>query len=126
MTPRWPGVLWVVRHGQSDWNLKNLFTGWKDVDLTEQGVREAHEAGRRLKEAGYSFDLGFTSELARAQKTLDIILGELGETNIPVRRDLSLNERDYGELTGLNKAEAAENHRSLGDQVGERHVADGP
>src|SRR5690606_4692864 len=102
-------ILVLVRHGQSEWNLKNLFTGWKDPDLTEQGVREAHDAGRRLKAAGYSFDLAFTSELSRAQRTLDIILEELGETGLPVRRDIALNERDYGELSGLNKDEAREN-----------------
>jgi 2,3-bisphosphoglycerate-dependent phosphoglycerate mutase len=101
-------MLVLVRHGQSEWNLKNLFTGWKDPGLTEQGVREAHEAGRRLKAAGFKFDLAFTSDLSRAQKTLDIILDELGQGDLPVTRDKALNERDYGDLTGLNKDEAAE------------------
>src|SRR5690606_6686377 len=86
-----------------------LFTGWRDPDLTEQGVREAHDAGRALKAAGYRFDLAYTSELTRAQRTLDIILDELGQTDIPVIRDIALNERDYGDLSGLNKDEAARN-----------------
>lgn len=102
-------TLVLVRHGQSEWNLKNLFTGWEDPGLTEQGVKEAHDAGRRLKAEGFSFDLAFTSELSRAERTLDIILQELGQTDIPVKRDIALNERDYGDLTGLNKDEAAKN-----------------
>jgi 2,3-bisphosphoglycerate-dependent phosphoglycerate mutase len=101
-------TLVLVRHGQSEWNLKNLFTGWKDPGLTAQGVREAHEAGRKLKSAGFTFDAAFTSELSRAQRTLDIILGELGQSDLPVTRDKALNERDYGDLTGLNKDEAAQ------------------
>jgi len=101
-------TLVLVRHGQSEWNLKNLFTGWRDPDLTELGVKEAHTAGRKLKEIGLKFDLGFTSELSRAQKTLDIILDELGQTSIPVIRDIALNERDYGDLSGLNKDQARE------------------
>lgn len=100
------GTLVLVRHGQSEWNLKNLFTGWKDVELSEQGVREAHAAGGRLKAKGYGFDVAFTSALKRAQNTLAIILGELGQQSIPVTRDQALNERDYGELTGLNKDDA--------------------
>lgn len=100
-------MLVLVRHGQSEWNLKNLFTGWKDPGLTEQGVREAHEAGKKLKAAGFKFDAAFTSELSRAQRTLDIILDELGQSDLPVARDKALNERDYGDLTGLNKEEAA-------------------
>ncbi len=102
-------ILVLVRHGQSDWNLKNLFTGWKDPDLTELGVQEAHDAGKALKAAGYSFDLAYTSELSRARRTLDIILQELGQTDIPIIRDIALNERDYGDLSGLNKDEAAKN-----------------
>ncbi len=102
-------ILVLVRHGQSDWNLKNLFTGWKDPDLTELGVQEAHYAGKALKAAGYSFDLAYTSELSRARRTLDIILQELGQTDIPIIRDIALNERDYGDLSGLNKDEAAKN-----------------
>src|SRR5271166_2297620 len=99
-------LLVLVRHGQSDWNLKNLFTGWKDPDLTEQGIREAKEAGQRLKALSLSFDTGFTSDLTRAQHTMDLMLGELGQTSLPVTRDQALNERDYGDLSGLNKDEA--------------------
>ena len=96
----------LVRHGQSEWNLKNLFTGWKDPDLTPTGIEEAKAAGRKLKEAGYRFDVAFTSVLKRAQHTLDLILAELGQRNLEIRRDMALNERDYGDLTGLNKDEA--------------------
>lgn len=98
-------LLVLVRHGQSDWNLKNLFTGWKDPDLTEQGVGEARSAGKRLKEMGLQFDVAFTSALARAH-TLKLILEELGQPDLPVFKDQALNERDYGELTGLNKDDA--------------------
>jgi 2,3-bisphosphoglycerate-dependent phosphoglycerate mutase len=98
-------LLVLVRHGQSEWNLKNLFTGWKDVDLTEQGVAEAHAAGRKLKAQGLKFDCAYTSALKRAQRTLDIILAEMGET-VPIVRDQALNERDYGDLVGLNKDDA--------------------
>jgi 2,3-bisphosphoglycerate-dependent phosphoglycerate mutase len=96
----------LVRHGQSDWNLKNLFTGWRDVDLTEKGVAEAREAGRKLKAQGIKFDVAFTSVLKRAQRTLDLMLTELGQTTIPIFKDQALNERDYGELVGLNKDDA--------------------
>jgi 2,3-bisphosphoglycerate-dependent phosphoglycerate mutase len=99
-------LLVLVRHGQSDWNLKNLFTGWKDPDLTEQGVGEARAAGQRLKALGLSFDTGFTSALTRAQHTMKLILGELGQDDLPLTRDQALNERDYGDLSGLNKDEA--------------------
>ena len=99
-------LLVLLRHGQSEWNLKNLFTGWKDPDLTETGVAEAREAGRRLKARGLAFDLCFTSALARAQRTLNLALGELGQTRLPVTRDAALNERDYGDLSGLNKDDA--------------------
>jgi 2,3-bisphosphoglycerate-dependent phosphoglycerate mutase len=99
-------LLVLVRHGQSEWNLKNLFTGWKDPDLTEQGINEAKEAGLKLKERGLKFDIAFTSVLTRAQHTLDLILTELGQTEIPIQRDLALNERDYGDLSGLNKDDA--------------------
>jgi 2,3-bisphosphoglycerate-dependent phosphoglycerate mutase len=99
-------LLVLVRHGQSEWNLKNLFTGWKDPDLTELGVKEAVEAGRKLKEHGLSFDVAFTSALSRAQRTLDLALTELGQTKIPITRNLALNERDYGDLSGLNKDDA--------------------
>ncbi len=100
------GTLVLVRHGQSEWNLKNLFTGWKDPDLSEKGVEEAHAAGKRLKAGGYKFDRVFTSALTRAQHTLKIMLEELGQTGLPETRDQALNERDYGELTGLNKDDA--------------------
>jgi 2,3-bisphosphoglycerate-dependent phosphoglycerate mutase len=99
-------LLVLVRHGQSEWNLKNLFTGWRDVDLTEQGVKEAQEAGRKLKAQGLTFGTAFTSALKRAQRTLDIMLDEMGQTKIPVIRNEALNERDYGDLSGLNKDEA--------------------
>jgi 2,3-bisphosphoglycerate-dependent phosphoglycerate mutase len=99
-------LLVLVRHGQSEWNLKNLFTGWRDVDLTEQGVKEAHEAGRKLKAQGLAFDIAFTSALKRAQRTLDILLGEMGQTGLKTLRDQALNERDYGDLSGLNKDDA--------------------
>ena len=99
-------LLVLVRHGQSDWNLKNLFTGWRDVDLTEKGVAEAHEAGRKLKAQGIKLDVAFTSALKRAQRTLDLMLTELGQTTIPIFKDQALNERDYGDLVGLNKDDA--------------------
>ena len=99
-------LLVLVRHGQSDWNLKNLFTGWRDVDLTEKGVAEAREAGRKLKVQGIKFDVAFTSALKRAQRTLDLMLTELGQTAIPVFKNQALNERDYGDLVGLNKDDA--------------------
>ncbi len=100
------GTLVLVRHGQSEWNLKNLFTGWKDPDLTEKGIAEARAAGQRLKAKGLKFDICFTSALTRAQHTLKLILEELGQTGLPETRDQALNERDYGELTGLNKDDA--------------------
>jgi 2,3-bisphosphoglycerate-dependent phosphoglycerate mutase len=96
----------LVRHGQSDWNLKNLFTGWKDPGLTEKGIAEARAAGKVLKQAGYGFDVAFTSDLKRAQHTLDLMLDELGQKNLQTIRHQALNERDYGDLTGLNKDEA--------------------
>jgi 2,3-bisphosphoglycerate-dependent phosphoglycerate mutase len=99
-------LLVLVRHGQSDWNLKNLFTGWRDVGLTEKGIAEARAAGKRLKAQGLHFDVAFTSALVRAQRTLDLVLEEMGETNIAVFKDRALNERDYGDLTGLNKDDA--------------------
>ncbi len=99
-------LLVLVRHGQSEWNLKNLFTGWRDVDLTEQGVSEAREAGRKLKAQGLTFDVAYTSALKRAQRTLGLILEEMGQSSLPVVKDLALNERDYGDLSGLNKDDA--------------------
>ena len=99
-------LLVLVRHGQSEWNLKNLFTGWHDVGLTEKGIAEAKAAGQRLKAKGLQFDIAFTSALTRAQKTLDLMLDELGQTGLETVRDQALNERDYGDLTGLNKDDA--------------------
>ncbi len=99
-------LLVLVRHGQSEWNLKNLFTGWRDVDLTDKGVAEAREAGRKLKGQGLTFDVAFTSALKRAQRTLDLMLEEMGQTGLPIVKDLALNERDYGDLSGLNKDDA--------------------
>src|SRR4051794_1990004 len=99
-------LLVLVRHGQSDWNLKNLFTGWKDPDLTEKGVEEARAAGRRLKALGLSFDISFTSDLTRAQNTCKLLLEELGQSGLETIRDQALNERDYGDLSGLNKDDA--------------------
>jgi 2,3-bisphosphoglycerate-dependent phosphoglycerate mutase len=99
-------LLVLVRHGQSEWNLKNLFTGWRDVDLTEKGVAEAIEAGRKLKAQGIAFDIAFTSALKRAQRTLDLMLTEMDQSGVPIVRDQALNERDYGDLSGLNKDDA--------------------
>ncbi|MBX3519963.1 MAG: 2,3-bisphosphoglycerate-dependent phosphoglycerate mutase [Xanthobacteraceae bacterium] len=99
-------LLVLVRHGQSEWNLKNLFTGWRDVDLTEQGVGEAKTAGKRLKERGITFDVAYTSALKRAQRTLGLVLDEMGQSGITVHKDQALNERDYGDLNGLNKDDA--------------------
>jgi 2,3-bisphosphoglycerate-dependent phosphoglycerate mutase len=99
-------LLVLVRHGQSEWNLKNLFTGWRDVDLTDKGVAEAHAAGRQLKALGLRFDVAYTSALVRAQRTMDLMLEELGQRSLPVIRDQALNERDYGDLSGLNKDDA--------------------
>jgi len=101
------GKLVLCRHGQSDWNLKNLFTGWHDVDLTEQGVQEAISAGKLFNELGYDFDIAYTSVLKRAIRTLWLILDEMDRMWIPVIRDWRLNERHYGALQGLNKAETA-------------------
>jgi 2,3-bisphosphoglycerate-dependent phosphoglycerate mutase len=98
-------LLVLVRHGQSEWNLKNLFTGWRDVDLTEKGVTEARDAGRKLKAQGLKFDVAYTSALKRAQRTLDLMLEEMCAT-IPIIKNLALNERDYGDLSGLNKDDA--------------------
>lgn len=98
----------LLRHGESEWNHRNLFTGWKNPDLTEKGLIEAFVAGRALKTEALVFDVAFTSMLKRAQRTLDIVLGELGQLNVEVHCDEALNERSYGELTGLNKEEARE------------------
>lgn len=100
----------LVRHGQSMWNLENRFTGWTDVELSEQGIKEAKEAGKVLKEKGFNFDVAYTSVLKRANDTLKYILEELGEKNIPVKRSWRLNERHYGALQGLNKDETKEKY----------------
>lgn len=99
-------TLVLVRHGQSDWNLKNLFTGWKDPDLTEKGVSEAIAAGKKLNEMDMKFDVAFTSELTRAQRTCQMILDGVGQSDLTTIRDQALNERDYGDLSGLNKDDA--------------------
>lgn len=91
----------IVRHGQSQWNLENRFTGWIDIDLSPKGIEEAEAAGEKLK--GFTFDKAYTSALTRAQRTLDIILDKIGQKNIPVEKDKALNERMYGDLQGLNK-----------------------
>ncbi|XP_049812860.1 phosphoglycerate mutase 2 [Schistocerca nitens] len=97
----------MVRHGESEWNQKNLFCGWYDANLSEKGQQEATNAGKALKDAGYKFDIAHTSVLTRAQKTLEAILKEIGQTDLPVEKTWRLNERHYGGLTGLNKAETA-------------------
>ncbi|WP_350335775.1 2,3-bisphosphoglycerate-dependent phosphoglycerate mutase [Coralliovum pocilloporae] len=101
-------LLVLVRHGQSDWNLKNLFTGWENPDLTDKGVEEAKRAGVRLNDLGLKFDLAYTSELVRAQRTCQFILDGVGQSDLETVRHLALNERDYGDLTGLNKDSARE------------------
>ncbi len=109
------GTLVLVRHGQSEWNAKNLFTGWHDVALTDKGRAEAHAAGKALKAAGIQFDVAFSSVLERANETLDIILEEIGQSDLAYTREKALNERDYGDLVGKNKDEA---RREFGvDQV---------
>ena len=104
--PAIKNVLVLVRHGESEWNRLNMFTGWQDVDLTEEGVAEAHRAGAMLKAEGAHIDLAFTSLLKRAQNTLKIILSELDQDKLPIVFDAALNERHYGDLVGLNKDEA--------------------
>ena len=98
----------LVRHGQSEWNQQNLFTGWRDPDLTERGVTEARNAGRALKAEGITFTIAFTSELLRAQKTCALLLEEQGQSDLQTIRNVALNERDYGDLSGLNKDDARE------------------
>ena len=100
----------LVRHGQSQWNLENRFTGWTDVELSEQGVKEAKEAGKVLKEKGFEFDVAYTSVLKRANDTLNFILEELGEKDIPIKKSWRLNERHYGALQGLNKDETRQKY----------------
>jgi 2,3-bisphosphoglycerate-dependent phosphoglycerate mutase len=103
-------TLILLRHGQSEWNLKNLFTGWVDVDLTEQGRAEAKEAARLIKAEGLDFDLAFTSTLKRAIRTLWIVMDEMDRMWVPVTRAWELNERHYGALQGLDKAETVRRH----------------
>ncbi|MET0987559.1 MAG: 2,3-diphosphoglycerate-dependent phosphoglycerate mutase [Steroidobacteraceae bacterium] len=110
-----PGKLVLVRHGQSTWNLENLFTGWVDVDLTDLGRKEARDAGDLLKAEGYQFDLAFTSVLKRAIRTLWIVLDQMDLMWLPVERSWQLNERHYGALQGLNKQQTVEKHGA--DQV---------
>ena len=104
------GKLVLCRHGQSTWNLENLFTGWKDVDLTEKGIEEARQAGRDLKELGIEFDVTYTSVLKRAIRTHWLIMDEMDRMWLPVIRAWELNERSYGALQGLNKSETATKH----------------
>ena len=99
-------ILVLVRHGQSEWNLKNLFTGWKDPDLSEKGLEEAISAGKKLKAAGLKFDIAFTSALQRAQHTCQHILDEMGQPKLETIKNQALNERDYGDLSGINKDDA--------------------
>ncbi len=103
----------LLRHGESQWNLENRFTGWVDVPLSPKGEEEARQAGEKLKAAGIRFDLAFTSVLQRAIRTLEVALDVLGQSTIPVEKDQALNERHYGDLQGLNKAETA---KRFGDQ----------
>jgi 2,3-bisphosphoglycerate-dependent phosphoglycerate mutase len=100
------GTMVLVRHGQSEWNMKNLFTGWKDPGLTEQGIAEAEEGAKALKEYGIVFDIAFTSVLSRAEKTCQIILDGIGQPDLETIHDQALNERNYGDLAGLNKDDA--------------------
>ncbi len=102
------GTLVLVRHGQSEWNLKNLFTGWKDPDLTDQGIAEAKKGGQLLADRGIQFNIAFTSALTRAQRTCQFILDAVGQGDLETIRDEALNERDYGDLAGLNKDDARE------------------
>ncbi|OPB32134.1 2,3-bisphosphoglycerate-dependent phosphoglycerate mutase [Bartonella sp. AR 15-3] len=99
-------TLVLIRHGQSEWNLANRFTGWKNPALTEKGHKEAITAGKNLKAAGFKFDIAYTSVLQRAQKTAEHILEQLGQSNLHLVKNTALNERDYGDLSGLNKDEA--------------------
>lgn len=100
----------LIRHGESVWNMENRFTGWTDVDLSVKGVQEAHEAGKLLKEKGFQFDMAYTSYLKRAIKTLNVVLEEMDQLWIPVEKSWRLNEKHYGNLQGLNKAETAEKY----------------
>jgi 2,3-bisphosphoglycerate-dependent phosphoglycerate mutase len=116
----------LLRHGESTWNLENRFTGWTDVDLTEKGVAEAHEAGRLLREGGYTFDIAFVSLLKRAIRTLWITLDELDLMWLPTERTWRLNERHYGALQGLNKAETAAKYGEAQVKIWRRSYGDPP
>ena len=105
-----PGKVVMCRHGESTWNQQNRFTGWTDVDLTQQGIDEARTAGRQLRELGTTFDIAFTSVLKRAIRTLWLMLDEMDLMWVPVKRTWRLNERHYGSLQGLNKAETSAKH----------------
>lgn len=103
-------TLVLLRHGQSVWNMENRFTGWTDVDLSPQGILEAHKAGKSLKAFGFEFDMAFAALLKRVTRTMDIVLDELGESDIEIRKSWRLNERHYGALQGLNKSETAKKY----------------
>ena len=118
--------LLLCRHGQSDWNLKNLFTGWTDVDLTEKGIQEASDAGKLLARLDYHFDIAYTSVLKRAIRTLWIMLDEMDRMWIPVIRDWRLNERHYGALQGLNKAETSAKYGEEQEHIWRRSYATPP
>jgi len=120
------GRLLLCRHGQSDWNLKNLFTGWTDVDLTEQGLQEASDAGKLLAGLDYDFDIAYTSVLKRAIRTLWVMLDEMDRMWIPVIRDWRLNERHYGALQGLNKAETTAKYGAEQVHIWRRSYATAP
>ena len=119
-------TLVLLRHGESTWNLENRFTGWTDVDLTPKGIQEAHEAGRLLREGGYTFDLCFTSVLKRAIRTLWIVLDDMDLVWVTVQKNWRLNERHYGDLQGLNKAETAARFGEKQVLVWRRSYADPP
>jgi 2,3-bisphosphoglycerate-dependent phosphoglycerate mutase len=119
-------TLVLLRHGESTWNLENRFTGWTDVDLSDKGVREAHEAGRLLKEGGYDFDVCYTSLLKRAIRTLWMVLDDMDRVWLPVRKDWRLNERHYGALQGLNKSETAAKYGDKQVHVWRRSYSDPP
>jgi 2,3-bisphosphoglycerate-dependent phosphoglycerate mutase len=121
-----PGILVLVRHGQSIWNVENLFTGWTDVDLSEQGHREAAEAGRQLLRDNISVDVAFTSVLKRAIRTLWIMLDQMDRMWLPVERSWRLNERHYGALQGLNKAQTVEKHGEAQVKIWRRSYAIAP
>ena len=116
----------LVRHGQSEWNAKNLFTGWKDPDLTDKGIEEAVNAGKKINEYGLSFSCMFTSALVRAQNTAKIILKEIEQEDIPTYQDKNLNERAYGSLTGMDKDEARQKFGSEQVQIWRRSFDTSP